>query len=214
MGLQQFLILAIRGWWIIALSVVVTTTSTAFFVSQQAPIYRASTTIELIPHVDLSARDVVDVYGLLDKRNLSNTLARKAEGASMAQVAAARLGVDDSLIRDAEVSALVLPDSNIIEIQATSTNRDLAAAICNTIAEEMLGQAPNKILQIEPIDAATPPSSPITPQPARMIMLAVVSGLALGIIFVLLEHILRIQARRGAFGGWRPEGTLPVGTEQ
>ncbi len=213
MGLQQFIMLALRGWWIIALSVLVTAGSTAFFVSRQAPEYRASTTIELVPHSELAARDVVDVYTLLDKRNISNTLARKAEGTTMAQVAAQRLGVDLGVIRQAEITAIVLPDSNIIEIQASSSDRDLAAAICNTIAAEMLGQTPDKILQIEPIDAAAPPSAPIAPRPTRMLMLALVSGLVLGVLFVVLENMVRGQSGPGGgvrFGGWRSRLPRPL----
>lgn len=198
MGLQQFLVLVLRGWWLIAIAVLVTAGSTAFFVSRQAPEYRASTTVELIPQAALSAGDVVDVYNLLDKRNISNTLARKAEGSAMEQLVADKLGVAPSVISSARISAIVLPDSNIIEIAASSANPELAAAISNTVAVEMLGQTPDKILQIEAIDRALPPHSPVAPQPARMLMLGVLSGLALGVLFVLLENAVRSAALRGA----------------
>ncbi len=199
MGLQQFLILLLRGWWIIVLSVIVTAGSTALFVSRQAPEYRASTTVELVPQTELNPQNVVDVYTLLDKRNLSNTLARKAEGSAMAQVVANKLGVDVSVIKNADISAIVLPDSNIIEIQASSSSRQLAATICNTIVNEMLGQTPDKILQIEALDQAEPPSSPIAPQPMRLIVLGLISGLILGVVFILLENTVRSSA--GPTGG-------------
>ncbi len=188
MGIQQFLILMLRGWWLILLAVLVTTGSTAFFVSRQVPEYRATTTVELIPQPELNAREVVDVYDLLDKRNISNTLARKVEGSAMAHLVAEKLGIDPSVVASADISANVLPDSNIIEIAASSSSPELAAAICNTIAQEMLGQTPDKILQVEAIDRALPPSQPIAPQPTRMMILALMSGLVLGVIFVLVEH--------------------------
>lgn len=191
MDLRQFFMLMLRGWWVIVLAVIVTLASTAFFVSRQAPEYRASTTVELTPYAGLEAREVVDVYNLLDKRNLSNTLARKAEGSTMALLVAEKLAIDLGVVNHADISAIVLPDSNLIEISASSSNRDLAAAICNTVADEMLGPTPDTILQIEAIDRATPPTNPISPQPNRLLVLALFSGLVIGIGFVLLEHLVR-----------------------
>ena len=209
METQQFLALILRGWWVIILAMVVSASSTLFFVSRQAPEYRASTTVELIPLAALDAREVVDVYNLLDKRNISNTLARKAEGSSMEQLVVEKLGVAPSAVRDAQITALVLPDSNIIEIRASSTSPELAAAICNTVADQMLGQTPDKILQIEAIDQATPPGSPIAPQPGRILALALFSGLVLGVVFLVLEHMLR--GATGA-GGRRDTGlATPTG---
>lgn len=207
MDLRQFFLLMMRGWWVIALAVLVTVASTAFFVSRQAPEFRSSTTVELIPFAGLEAREVVDVYNLLDKRNLSNTLARKAEGSAMAQVVADKLGIDPSVVSRAEITAIVLPDSNIIEVSASSSNRDLAAAISNTVAEEMLGQTPDKILQLEAIDRAAPPANPIAPQPSRMLVLALLSGLALGVGFVVIEHLVRGTPGTGGpgIGGGRRE---------
>lgn len=201
MGLQQFLRLVLRGWWVVALAALVTLGSTAFFVSRQAPEYRAITTVELVPHAGLGAGDAVDVYNLLDKRNISNTMARKAEGSSMAQLVAEKLAVSQALIDNAEISAVVLPDSNIIEIRASSTDRDLAADIANTVADEMLGQNRAKILQIAAIDRADPPRAPISPQLSRMLTLALVSGLVLGVLLVLIEHMLSSD-QAGPGGGW------------
>lgn len=210
MDLRQFFVLVLRGWWVIALAVLVTVASTAFFVSRQAPEYRSSTTVELIPFAGLEAREVVDVYNLLDKRNLSNTLARKAEGSAMAEVVAAKLGVDIGVVTRADITAIVLPDSNIIEVSASSSNSELAAAISNTVAEEMLGQTPDKILQLEAIDRAAPPASPIEPQPSRMLVLALMSGLVLGVGFVILEHLVRGTTGTGGPGGGERREHAPV----
>lgn len=205
MSIQQFLRLVLRGWWVIALAALVTVGSTAFFVGRQAPEYRAVTTVELVPQALLEARYVVDVYNLLDKRSLSNTMARKAEGSSMAQTVAGKLGVSQAVIDRANITAIVLPDSNIIEIRASSSDRDLAAQIANTVADEMLGQNRAKILQIEAIDRATPPAMPIAPQLSRLLTLALVSGLVLGMLLVLIEHLLR-GGSAGPGDGARPGG--------
>lgn len=202
MGLQQFLMLMLRGWWVIVLATLVTAGSTAFFVSRQEPEYRATTTVEIVPHVLLDSREAVDVYNLLDKRSLSNTLARKAEGSSMAQLVATKLGVSPDVIDRADISAIVLPDSNIIEIRASSSDRELAAAIANTISDEMLGQNSTKILQIEAIDRATPPSAPIAPQPTRMLILGIFSGVLLGILLLLTEHLIRGGQSGPGGGAW------------
>jgi capsular polysaccharide biosynthesis protein len=200
MDLQQFVRIVLRGWWVIALAMLVTAGSTAFFVAQQAPEYRATTTVELVPHASLDEGDTVDVYNLLDKRSLSNTLARKAEGSAMAQQVAGQLGVSEDVISRADITAVVLPDSNIIEIRASSADPELAAQIANTVADEMLGQNRTRVLQVEAIDAATAPSSPIAPQPTRMLTLALASGLILGVLLLLLEY-----AARGGSAG--PGGT-------
>jgi polysaccharide biosynthesis transport protein len=202
MGLQQFLMLVLRGWWVIALATLVTAGSTAFFVSRQDPEYRATTTVEIVPHGLLDSREAVDVYNLLDKRSLSNTLARKAEGSSMAQLVATKLGVSPDVIGQADISAIVLPDSNIIEIRASSSDSELAAAIANTITDEMLGQNRTKILQIEAIDRAIPPSSPIAPQPTRMLILGLFSGIVLGVLLILTEHLIRGGQSGPGGGAW------------
>lgn len=212
MGFTQFISLLVRGWWIVLLATLVTVGSTAFFVSRQAPEYRASTTVELIPQSLLEAREVVDVYGLLDRRNISNTLARKAEGSAMAQLVADKLGIEASIVRRADVAAIVLPDSNIIEISATSSNADLAASISNTIADEMLGQTPTIILDVEAIDRAAAPTSPIAPQPSRLLMLALISGLVLGVVLVLLENSVRNPTGPSSGGvGGRREPSVAFG---
>lgn len=192
MSLQTFLRIMVRNWWLIVLAVVLTTGSTAFFVLRQQPIYRAVTTVELKPSVAIEdPNSILNVVNALTRRNTINTIARKATSTTMQEQVAQKLNVSRDVIADANITAIALPETNLLEIRAESTSPEFAAAICNTVAQAVLGQTLEKVIEMEVIDPATPPETPIAPQPVRVITLGMVFGLILGIIFALLEYVVQ-----------------------
>jgi capsular polysaccharide biosynthesis protein len=192
MDLDTFFRVLLRGWWLIILAVLVTAGSAAYAVSLQLPIYRATTTVQLRPSDLLDdPRLVIDAQNSLERRTTINTVARNAMGSSMQEQVAKTLGIELEVAKNAEISAIVVPETNLIEISARSTDPRYAAAIANTVAEELRRQLPQKVLQMAIIDQAVPPTVPIEPQPTRTITLGVLFGLALGIGFALLGYALQ-----------------------
>ncbi len=191
MDIATFFRTLLTNWWLILLSVLVTTGTAAYTVSQQQPVYSAVAQVELRPNGTLEeARDVVNVMVALDKRTIINTMARKATGNAMQAQVAQALSISPAVIIDSNLTALVLPDTNLIDIQAQSTNPELAAAIVNTVAQELSKQIPEKAVQLDITNEAVPPVVPFAPQPARTITLGVLFGLLLGVALALFGYAM------------------------
>jgi capsular polysaccharide biosynthesis protein len=194
MDLSTFFRVLVRNWWLIALSVITTAGSAAWVVSRQSPRYAATAQVWLRPSDTLQEpHQVVNVITALDRRTMINTVARMATSTSMVEHVSQSLGVLPVMIEESELTAIVLPDTNLIDIRATNTNPELAAAIVNTAAEGLRGRVPEKALQLDIINAAAPPTEPVYPQPVRTITLGVLFGLALGIMFALFGYMLQFM---------------------
>lgn len=192
LDLNGFLKALLRNWWLVLLTVVVTTASTAYFVSQQKPVYRASSTIELVPNPALSENQAISILSVLNnKRTTINTYARKATSNTMAEQIARELNVPLSVIVGSNITAVVPPDTLLVEIRAEATDPELAADISNFVSKELISQALDKVMKINIIDVATPPSTPFEPQPARVITLGAIFGIVLGIAFAVLEYLFQ-----------------------
>jgi capsular polysaccharide biosynthesis protein len=200
MSIETFLRILLRNWWLVVLSVVITAGSSAVFVYMQQPIYRASTTVELRPSLTLeNPNEVLNTINALTRRNTINTIARKATSTAMMQQVADALGVPVSAIQGARLAAIVIPDTNLIEVRAESTSPEFAASVANTVAQKMLGQTLEKVIQMEVIDVALPPTGQIEPQPQRVITLGLFFGLILGLMFAVLEHVIQQMREKGSW---------------
>lgn len=191
MDLATFFKVLLRSWWLIALSVVTTAGSAAYVVSKQDPIYSASATMLLKASPNLEPNQYINAINALSRVETINSLARIAEGSSMRERVAKTLNTQPAVIAGSELTARVLPDTNLIEIRANSPEPALAAAIANGVAEELRKEIPDRALQMDITDRASASTSPIAPQPTRTITLGVLFGLVLGIVFALVGYLLQ-----------------------
>ncbi|ABQ90752.1 YveK family protein [Roseiflexus sp. RS-1] len=193
MSLSTFIRVLIRNWWLIVLATALTVGSTAVFVLLQKPVYQASTIVELKPSVVLEdPNQILNTINALTRRNVINTIARKATSMSMHEEVAREMGVPVEAVLSARVQTITPPETNLIEVRAQSTDPAFAAAVANIVAQQMLGQDYEKVISMEVIDPAMPPTSPIAPQPVRLLTLGLIFGLILGVAFALMEHALSI----------------------
>jgi uncharacterized protein involved in exopolysaccharide biosynthesis len=193
MSLSTFIRVLIRNWWLIVLATALTVGSTAVFVLLQKPVYQASTIVELKPSVVLEdPNQILNTINALTRRNVINTIARKATSMSMHEEVAREMGVPVEAVLSARVQTITPPETNLIEVRAQSTDPAFAAAVANIVAQQMLGQDYEKVISMEVIDPAVPPTSPIAPQPVRLLTLGLIFGLILGVAFALMEHALSI----------------------
>jgi len=193
MSLSTFIRVLIRNWWLIVLATALTVGSTAVFVLLQKPVYQASTIVELKPSVVLEdPNQILNTINALTRRNVINTIARKATSMSMHEEVAREMGVPVEAVLSARVQTITPPETNLIEVRAQSTDPAFAAKVANTVAQKMLGQDYEKVISMEVIDPAVPPTSPIAPQPMRLLTLGLIFGLILGVAFALMEHALSV----------------------
>ena len=98
-----------------------------------------------------------------------------------------------------EITATVVPDTVILEISATDPDPKQAQKIAQTTAEELTGfvkelETPDgkrtAPIKASIVDAASLPTTPVSPQPLRNIGLAVVLGLLLGIGLAVVRELL------------------------
>ena len=207
MGFQMFVKAMLRNWPLLVLATALTAGSTAFFALRHEPVYRAVATLEFKPNPALTATNQInDALDALSKRGTLNTIARKATIGTTVAAIAERLQIAPDQVRKAGLDAAVLPDTNLIEVRAQSTNPDLAAAVANTAAEILRAQNPERLLVSQVVDPAAPPTVPIDPPASRLIALGALFGLALGVIFALLSYTIQpiLLAAREQHGGVMP----------
>lgn len=199
MDLGTFIRIVLRGWWLILLATLATVASASYTVSRKPLLYRATARVVLQPSLLLpEARQVLDAMNALDKRTTINTLARNATGNSMQNKVATVLKVPPEVIDEADITAVVVPETNLIEIRAQSNSPEAAAAIANTVADQLRTQVPQRVIELEITDRAEPPTFAIEPQPVRILTLAMVFGVVVGIGFALLGHF--VQQYGGSLG--------------
>lgn len=212
MSLSTFVRVLLRNWWLIVLATALTVGSTAVFVLVQKPVYEAATTVELKPSAVLEdPNQILNTINALTRRNVINTIARKATSMSMHEEVAQTLGVPVSAVLSAQIRTITPPETNLIEVRARSTDPVFAANVANTVARNMVGQDYEKVIAVEVIDPAIPPTSPIAPQPLRLLTLGLVFGVILGVAFALLEHFLqslRAVVENPGLDGITPQSSL------
>jgi uncharacterized protein involved in exopolysaccharide biosynthesis len=202
MSIETFVRVLLRNWWLVALAVVITTASTAAFVFMQEPVYRASTTVELLPSAELeNPNDILNTINALTRRQVINTLARKATSGAMQQEIAEALNVPIAAVQGSNLAAIMIPETNLLEIRAESTNPQFAATVANTAAQRLLGQTLEKVIQMEVMDVAVPPTRAFEPRPQRVITLGFAFGLLLGIAFAMLEYFIQRGRETGVWFG-------------
>ena len=196
MNMKELLFALLRSWWIILIAIVVTTGSTVYFGLQRDPVYQSSAAVELMSSPALDDSQMISIINVLtNRRTVINTFARKATSSTVKDQIAERLGIKRSVVDAAGITAFVLPETTLIEIRAKANNAQLAADICNAVAQEMILQAPDKVMIFEQIDFATPAGSPTEPQASRLLTLGLGTGIVLGLFFAFGLYLLQLYLR-------------------
>lgn len=183
-----------RGWWIVLLAVVLALGAAAWATSQQEPVYRATTTMAVIPNSEVSGtEDVLRSLDTLERRTVVATFARVPSTAETRADAARRLKIDGRELRKYQIRASVLPNTNIIKVDVEGPDRRQVAAVANAAAAVTRREARSmyRIYTMHPLEKAVPARQPIHPTPARNYLVAGLLGLFLGIGAAILFERLR-----------------------
>lgn len=187
----------LRKRWVIVLILPLIAAITSGVISYYVikPVYQASTTLI----VGKKATDAGQATQMLDNNVLQANLQLAKTYATIAQSRTVEQNVINSLglsMTVQELNALIsinpVKTTEILEIQVTNTNPELAASIANTMSYEFSKAviAIKKVDSVSTVDTAVTPVNPVKPNKKLNVLIAFVVGLmaSVGLVF-LLEYM-------------------------
>jgi diguanylate cyclase (GGDEF)-like protein len=195
MEIKIYLQMIWRGWWIIVLTALV-----AMFVALLAayfatPLYQASTRFIVSPNSDLiDGRDIVDSLATLDRRSIITTYAEFMSSDRVYNETITNLQLNSADLVDYELTTVVLPDANILELTVEGPDALTSALLANAIGQggvQYIRQV-YQVYEISILDPAFVPVYPISPQPFRDAILAFALGTVLGVALAIVSEQLRV----------------------
>ncbi len=195
MELRYYLRMLQRGWWIIAITALVALNVALISAYLATPIYQASARFVVSPNPELiKAADVLNSLDTLDKRSVVSTYAEFMQSSRIFQETIVALGLNPDDLNSYEISAVVLPDANILELSVEGPDPQLTALLANNVGQRGIDyiKAYYQIYDISLLDPAAAPSEPTSPQPVRDAGLSLVLGAVVGVGLAILSEQIRI----------------------
>ena len=166
----------------------------SFFVIK--PVYQASTTLIVGKKASESGQEaaqMLDNSVLLANQQLAKTYATIAKSRTVEQNVINDLNLPLTVEGlDSLISINPVKTTEILEIQVTNTNSELAASIANTMAQAFSKAVIEikKVDSVSIVDTAVIPDKPIKPKKTLNVLIAFVVGLmaSVGLVF-LLEYM-------------------------
>ena len=188
----------LRKRWVIVLVLPLVAALTSgiisFFVMK--PVYQASTTLivgKKAAESGLAATQMLDNNVLQANLQLAKTYATIAQSRTVEQNVIKNLNLPLTVGGlDSLISINPVKTTEILEIQVTNTNPELAASIANSMAQEFSKAVIEikKVDSVSIVDTAVTPTNPVKPNKKLNILIAFVVGLmaSVGLVF-LLEYL-------------------------
>ena len=184
-----------RGWWVILLAALVAVSGSLGASYLAVPQYEATASFLITPGATLTVgRDVVNSLDTLDRRSIVATYAEVMNSNRIYEDALNFLNLAPNSLNDYKVNAVVLPESSVLELTVTGPNPQAAADLANAIGYTSIKftRAFNQVYDLNVLDKASSPTTPVSPQPARDAGLALLLGAAAGALLVILSEQIRI----------------------
>jgi diguanylate cyclase (GGDEF)-like protein len=184
------------GWWIILLTMLAALSVALAIAYNATPMYRATARLIVRPNLTgLGNSSLVDSIGTLDKRSIVATYAEVLNSMRMYNETGAALQLTPKMLeKNYTRTAVVLPDSNILELAVAGPDPQMTARLVNGVGQRAMEYAKTlyQAYNLEFLDPAIIPTEPFSPQPLRDAALAVVLGLVLGSALAILREQLRM----------------------
>ncbi|NMC53950.1 MAG: diguanylate cyclase [Chloroflexi bacterium] len=194
MELKIYLRMIKTGWWIVLLTIF-SALNVALVVDYFAtPQYQATARLIVVPNTTMvTTQNLVNSLATLDRPSIVNTYSEVLNSSYLYESTISQFNLTVEEFEEYTQQAIVLPDSNIIELTITGPNPNICAGWANSVAQKAIDYVNNtyQVYQLNFLDKAISDPVAISPQPLRDIGLAV----ALGLIFGVLLAIVREQIR-------------------
>jgi polysaccharide biosynthesis transport protein len=140
MELKQYVSVVWRWWWLIALCAVIAA-GVSYYVSRQSPpIYQTATTLMVGQALSNPNADGIQIYA---GQQLAQTYVQLVRRQPVMQAVVEALGFPLSWEQIAnQTSAIVVPNTQLIEIKVLDTNPKQAQAIADEVARQLIAQSP------------------------------------------------------------------------
>ncbi len=195
--LRQYWDVLRKRWMIVVVITLIATLTSgviSYFVIK--PVYQASTTLIVGKKASESgqaANQMLDNNVLLANQQLAKTYATIAQSRTVEQNVLKDLNLPLTVEGlDSLISVTPVKTTEILEIQVTNQNPELAASIANTMAQEFSKAVIEikKVDSVSIVDTAVIPDKPIKPKKTLNVLIAFFVGImaSVGLVF-LLEYL-------------------------
>lgn len=202
MDIRTYLLIIIKNWRMLLVSVVVTLAATLVFTLRQPRIYESVSTFVIRPHSSLILQDeFVSTLDTLSRRvEINNTFAEVTTSKLIRDRAAEKLGLNSDQRQGLSASGRVLAGTNILRLTVQGRDPEIAQAFAEAVSEETVTYVSSlyDVFELGQLDAASLSRTPVSPDLPLNLVIGLVLGGALGLTLIFLKGYL------GAPGGLRP----------
>ena len=194
MEMRFYLRIIRRGWWLILIAALVAVNLSlvsSYYLTQ--PTYEAVARFIVSPNIqNIESRDLVNSLEALDKRSIISTYAEVLNSREIISETMNLLGADPAQFTNYKTLVTVLPDANIIRFSVQGPDPEVAAILANGIGQKAIDFIRDLyvIYNIEFLDQAVVPSTPIQPKPLQNAGLALMVGTVIGVALAIFRDQL------------------------
>jgi diguanylate cyclase (GGDEF)-like protein len=193
MEIKMYLRMLQRGWWLVVLCTLTAMAASLSLSYISKPTYVSTARFVVSPDAALSVgTDVINSINTLDKRSIVTTYSAVLNSDTIYTQAIVDLKLDPVQLTGYLRSAVVLPESNVLEISVEGSDPQTTMLLANSIGKQAISYIDglNQGFNIRVLDPAQMPTEPIRPQPVRDASLAIVFGLVLGASLAIIREQL------------------------
>jgi len=200
MSVGQYVKNIVRYWWIVLLAAVAAGAGAAALDSFLKPSYSGYARVVLRPSDKITdTRTLVDMVGQIGLRYLTGTFAQTFTSQDVKAAAQKSAGLSATEALRYPLQANVLPDTVVIEVSGTGPDPDVLTRYLNATVDATIQQGNTLfgVVELQTLESAKVPPTPVSPKPLRDITLGLVLGLLLGCLLAWSYGYLReIQTAR------------------
>jgi capsular polysaccharide biosynthesis protein len=186
---------ALRRNWILAMAVLaIALAVTAVITARQTPRYESSAQLVVTTAASTTdPADVVRALETLERRTVVATFARIPSSDDARTAVANALKLDPKTARRFRTHGSVVPNTNIIRIDAEGPDPRVVASMANAAAELTArdAEALYRVYSLRFLERATPARTPVHPDRQRNFLVGGALGLFLGVVAALAAERMR-----------------------
>lgn len=198
MELRLYFRMLQKMWWLIALTTLTAVMASLTVSYLSVPKYRATTRLILTPGSLLTSQGDASVLisGLetLDLRSVVATYTEVMSSQRVLDEALRILNIQNFVRKDYVILAVALPESSVLELSVTGPDPILSTDLTNAIGYQtiLFTRGLNRVYELNVLDVATVPVTPVSPKPLQDASLSLLLGLVGGAALAILSEQIRI----------------------